>query len=85
MFFCFKIEYASVCKPILCDITNATQEERAWFNKLTIKEQRKQEKRNAKIERNNKVKELRANGVSIVAISKEMNLSRPTIYKILSV
>lgn len=65
------------------DFINATEEEKAWFNKLTIKEQRKQEKRNAKIERNNKVKELRANGDSIVAISKEMNLSRPTIYKIL--
>ncbi len=52
-------------------------------NKLTIKEERKQAKRNAKIERNNKVKELYANGLSIVAISKEMKLSRPTIYKIL--
>lgn len=65
------------------DFINATEEEKAWFNKLTIKEQRKQEKRNAKIERNNKVKELHANGFSIVAISKEMHLSRPTIYKIL--
>ena len=65
------------------DFVNATEEEKAWFNKLTIKEERKQAKRNAKIERNNKVKELHANGLSIVAISKEMNLSRPTIYKIL--
>lgn len=65
------------------DFVNATEEEKAWFNKLTIKEERKQAKRNAKIERNNKVKELRANGLSIVSISKEMNLSRPTIYRIL--
>ncbi len=65
------------------DFVNATEEEKAWFNKLTIKEERKQAKRNAKTERNNKVKELHANGFSIVAISKEMNLSRPTIYKIL--
>ena len=63
---------------------NATEEEKAWFNKLTIKEQRKQKKRNAKIERDNKVKDMRANGLSIVAIGKEMNLSRPTIYKILN-
>lgn len=62
---------------------NATKEEKEWFNKLTIKEERKQAKRYAKIERNNKVKELRANGFSIVAISEEMKLSRPTIYKIL--
>lgn len=65
------------------DFVNATEEEKAWFNKLTVKEQRKQAKRNAKIERNNKVKELHANGLSIVAISNEMKLSRPTIYKIL--
>ncbi len=65
------------------DFINATEEEKAWFNKLTIKEQRKQEKRNAKIERNNKVKKLHTSGFSIVAISKEMHLSRPTIYKIL--
>lgn len=61
---------------------NAT-EEKAWFNKLTIKEERKQAKRNAKFERNNKVKELHANGFSIVKISKVMKLSRPTVYKIL--
>lgn len=65
------------------NFVNATEEEKEWFNKLTIKEERRQAKRNAKIERNNKVKKLRANGLSIVAISKEMNLSRPTIYKIL--
>ncbi len=65
------------------DFISATEEEKAWFNKLTIKEERKQAKRNAKIERNNKVKEMRANGLSIVAISKKMNLSRPTIYRIL--
>lgn len=66
------------------DFVNATEKEKEWFNKLTIKEERKQAKRNAKIERNNKVKELRVNGLSIVAISKEMKLSRPTIYKILN-
>ena len=66
------------------DFVNATEEEKAWFNKLTIKEERKQEKRKAKIERNRKVGELLEQGVTIVEISKEMHLSRPTIYKILN-
>ena len=62
---------------------NATDEEKAWFNKSTIKEERKQAKRNAKIERNNKIKELRATGVSVTAISKEVGLTRQAVYNIL--
>ena len=62
---------------------NATTEEKRWFYKLTNKEEKRQAKRNAKKERNIKVKELHNQGWSIVAISKEMGISRPTIYKIL--
>lgn len=62
---------------------NATSEERKWFYKLTNKEEQRQAKRNVKKERNIKVKELRDQGYTIVAISKELGISRPTIYKIL--
>lgn len=65
------------------DLINATDEERAWYHKLSVKEERKKARHKAKEEQNNKVKELYAQGYSIVAISKEMNLSRPTIYKII--
>ena len=65
------------------DLINATDEERAWYHKLSVKEERKKARRKAKEERNAKVKELYAQGHSVMAISKEMNLSRPTIYKII--
>lgn len=67
----------------LFDFVNATEEEKEWFYKSTIKEEKKAEKRKEKIERNIKVKELYEKGISIVQISKEMKISRPTIYKIL--
>lgn len=66
------------------DFINATEEEKAWFYKSTVKEQRKQEKRQAKIDRNNKIKEMRAKGVSVLAISKEVKLSPKAIYNILN-
>ena len=65
------------------DFVNATREERAWFYKATNKEERRKAKRKAKAEKYEKVKELRSQGYSIVAISKELRISRPTIYKIL--
>jgi len=65
------------------NLINATDEERGWYHKLSVKEERKKARHKAKEERNHKVKELREEGLTIVAISKEMNLSRPTIYKIL--
>ena len=65
------------------DFVNATEEEKRWFNKLTIKEERKEEKRKAKEERNKRVKELYEQNIPIVTISKEVGVSRPTIYKIL--
>ena len=68
----------------LNNLINATDEERAWYHKLSVKEERKKARHKAKEERNRKVKELREEGLTIVAISKEINLSRPTIYKILN-
>ena len=65
-------------------LINATDEERGWYHKLSVKEERKKARHKAKEERNRKVKELREEGLTIVSISKEMNLSRPTIYKILN-
>ena len=65
------------------DFVNATEEERQWFNRLTVKEERKAERKKAKEERNAKVKELYEAGCTIVAISNEVGVSRPTIYKIL--
>lgn len=65
------------------DLINATDEERAWYHKQSAKEQAKKERHEAKERRDNKVKELYAKGYSIVAISKELHLSRPTIYKII--
>ena len=65
------------------DFVNATEAERQWFNKLTVKEERKAERKKAKEERNAKVKELYEAGHTIVAISNEVGVSRPTIYKIL--
>ena len=62
---------------------NATEEERQWFNRLTVKEERKAERKKAKEERNAKVKELYEAGCTIVGISNEVGVSRPTIYKIL--
>lgn len=66
------------------DLINATKEERALYHKLSVKEERKKERHHKKTERNRKVKELHQQGLSIVAISREMNVSRPTIYKILA-
>ena len=66
------------------DLINATDEERALYHKLSVKETQKRERHEKKQERNRKVKELHEQGLSIVAISKEMKLSRPTIYKILA-
>lgn len=66
------------------DLINATDEERAWYHKLSVKEERKKARHKAKDERNRRVKELHEQGFTIVAISKEMNLSRPTIYNILA-
>lgn len=65
------------------DFVNATETEKAWFNKATNKEKRREAKRQEKAEQYEKVKELHEQGMSIVAISKELNISRPTIYKIL--
>ncbi len=65
------------------NLINATDEERGWYHKLSVKEERKKARRKAKEERNRKVRELHEQGSTIVAISKEMGLSRPTIYKIL--
>ena len=65
------------------DLINATDDERALYHKLSVKEERKRAKQKAKEERNRKVKELHKQGLTIVAISKEMHLSRPTIYTIL--
>lgn len=65
------------------NLINATDEERGWYHKLSVKEERKKARHKAKEERNRKVKELREEGLTIVAISKKINLSRPTIYKIL--
>jgi hypothetical protein len=66
------------------NLINATDEERSWYHKLSVKEERKKARHKAKEERNRKVKELRKQGLTIVAISKELHLSRPTIYKILN-
>lgn len=66
------------------EFVNATKEERAWFYKSTNKEKRREAKREEKAKKYGKVKELHEQGMSIVAISKEMNISRPTIYKILN-
>lgn len=65
------------------DFVNATKEERIWFNKTTNKEKQRETKRKIKKEKYEKVKELKEQGLSIVAISKEIGISRPTIYKIL--
>ncbi len=67
------------------EFVNATKEERAWFYKATNKEKRREEKREEKAKKYEKVKELHAQGLSIVAISKALNISRPTIYKLLDV
>lgn len=65
------------------DLINATPEEKELYYKSSAKEERKKARRKEKEERNRKVKELREQGYTIVAISNEMHLSRPTIYKIL--
>jgi hypothetical protein len=65
------------------DFINATEDERALYSMSRRKLQQK-ERQQKKAERNHKVKELYEQGFSIVAISKEINLSRPTIYKILA-
>lgn len=64
-------------------LIDATTEERAYYYKLNVKQQRQKERKEKKEKRNNKVKELYEQGYTIVAISNEMHLSRPTIYKIL--
>lgn len=66
------------------DFINATDDERALYHKLSVKDERKKARHKAKEERNRKVRELYEQGLTIVAISKEMKLSRPTIYKILA-
>lgn len=66
------------------DFINATADERALYKKLSVKEERKRARQRKKAERNRKVKELYEQGLSIVAISKELHVSRPTIYKILA-
>ena len=66
------------------DFINATKDERDLYYRLSIKEERKKAKHKSKEERNRKVKKLYEQGLTIVAISKEMRLSRPTIYKILA-
>lgn len=65
------------------DFINATDDERALYaiSKRKLQQRERQQK---KAERNRRVKELYEQGVSIVAISKELNVSRPTIYKILA-
>lgn len=65
------------------DLINATKEEKAYYHKLNLKKQRQKERQENKEQRNRKVKELYEEGYTIVAISKELTLSRPTIYKIL--
>lgn len=65
------------------DFINATESEIEWFNKSTMKEEKKRDKRNKKTERNIKINELYNNGMSIVDISKLIGVSRPTIYKVL--
>lgn len=65
------------------EFVNATKEEKAWFYKATNKEKRREAKREEKAKKYEKVKELHEQGMSIVAISKALNISRPTIYKIL--
>ena len=66
------------------EFVNATKEEKAWFYKATNKEKRREAKREEKAKKYEKIKELHEQGLSIVAISKEMKISCPTIYKILS-
>lgn len=66
------------------ELVKPNEEEMKWFNKATLKEQRRQEKRNEKIERNNKIRELKRQGVPITQISKIMKLSRPAIYNIIN-
>lgn len=63
---------------------NATADERELYYKSSAKEERKKARQKAKEERNRKVKKLYEQGLTIVAISKELNVSRPTIYKILA-
>ena len=65
------------------EFVNATKEEKAWFYKATNKEKRREAKREEKAKKYERVRELYEQGLSIVAISKELNISRPTIYKIL--
>lgn len=65
------------------DFIEATPSEIEWYNENKTKEKRKEERKNKKIERNNKVKELYKKGKSITEISKMLEISRPTIYKIL--
>lgn len=66
------------------DLINATADERELYYKSSIKEERKKARQIEKDNRNRKVKELYEQGLSIVAISKELHVSRPTIYKILA-
>lgn len=66
------------------DLVNATETEKKWFNSATIKEEQRIAKRTQKQEKYNKAKEMYSNGISITNISRELGISRPTIYKIIS-
>lgn len=66
------------------DFVHATEVEKEWFRKSTKKEEDKQKKRDDKAERNRKIKEWRANGVSVAEISREVKLSRKGVYNILN-
>lgn len=65
------------------DFVQATDEERAWYKKLSKKEKKKQQTKQHRQERDAKVMELYNQGVSIVDIGKMVGVSRPTIYKII--
>ena len=64
------------------DLINATDDEKALYA-MSKRKLQQQERQYKKAERNRKIKKLYEQGLSIVAISKEMNVSRPTIYKVL--
>ena len=64
------------------EFVNATKEDRAWFYKVTNKEKRREAKREEKAKKYEQGKELHEQEMSIVAISKALNISRPTIYQL---
>lgn len=66
------------------DFINVTEEEKEYFYESTLKKEKQKQRRKEKQDRNEKIIELHKQGTTIVEISKMMNVSRPTIYKVLN-